>query len=474
MKRLYVLFHVVAGYQRISYVDSCLQEVQKRCVSITLKNLVDQILLCSSEGNYPSLSYLHGMGVPPQEFIPPGSESELKVLCKEVIEETLNSQLDQELLKVINSEESYKSKQILLKDIINSNVLERESIQFTCQVEEFTDTSESDIRLGVSDVDEVTHGFQRGSLVSLCGFTSHGKSTLAISCVYCNLKLGKKVLIFSLEVTPRLVMLQLFSRWLFEEKSLSVTSVELMSGDIQEKIKVRVVECRLEFNAWIKDKLVVLDETSITKFFVKDFAVVSDIYEQAFAQLGGLDLVVYDHFNQLELMFQDLGNVAIKSITSAGKTFRTLPVTVGCVQVNREGFKRARSRGGVFDLTSIGDLHEIERSSAYVVFMFTNSDCLLHSCLHIRPSYSRSKRHSLRTVWNVHCKGCFLPDWQKNKTACKLHIFSRHACRYPHSQFLSRKLCLLPASLFTVYRNYNLLDNCKKYITFAQWKRIGK
>lgn len=43
-------------------------------------------------------------------------------------------------------------------------------------------------------------------------------------------------------------------------------------------------------------------------------------------------------------------------------------------QCNRDGLKRATKRNGVYDVTAISDLNEVERASAYIVFLYTPED----------------------------------------------------------------------------------------------------
>ena len=77
-------------------------------------------------------------------------------------------------------------------------------------------------------------------------------------------------------------------------------------------------------------------------------------------------------------MFEDIGNVCIKTIQSVIKTYKNedgLPLFCGfAVQANREGWKRAKKRDGKYDLAAISDLNEVERSSTYVIFLYTTED----------------------------------------------------------------------------------------------------
>ena len=39
-----------------------------------------------------------------------------------------------------------------------------------------------------------------------------------------------------------------------------------------------------------------------------------------------------------------------------------------------QGESRARKRGGVYDIQAISDLNEVERTSTYIIFMYTSDD----------------------------------------------------------------------------------------------------
>lgn len=102
------------------------------------------------------------------------------------------------------------------------------------------------------------------------------------------------------------------------------------------------------------------------------------VLKKAEMRLGGLDFIVWDHVNQFDLMYEGIGNTCIKTIQSVIKTYKNqdgMPLFCGfAVQTNREGWKRAKKRDGKYDIAAISDLNEVERSSTYVVFLYTTED----------------------------------------------------------------------------------------------------
>jgi len=109
---------------------------------------------------------------------------------------------------------------------------------------------------------------------------------------------------------------------------------------------------------------------------MQDFRRISKLFKAAEKYLGGLDMVILDHVGQLELLYPECGNMILKQLTSAAKTYKNEKgekiSMIWAVQCNREGVRRATRRNGQYDLLAIGDLNEIERSSTYCVFLYTS------------------------------------------------------------------------------------------------------
>ena len=121
------------------------------------------------------------------------------------------------------------------------------------------------------------------------------------------------------------------------------------------------------FNDFVRGKLLIVDESVLSKEVVTDFKALNRLYKHFDAYLEGLDFVVYDHVNQLELMFKDLGNTALKTFTSSGKTFMNCQRSVSSNYLVRSNqivkvLKEQVREMGKYDLLAISDLNEIERS----------------------------------------------------------------------------------------------------------------
>jgi hypothetical protein len=163
---------------------------------------------------------------------------------------------------------------------------------------------------------------------------------------------------------------------MFEKKGLGVSldgiMNNMMDAQTAEIVKANEDDCRRE----LSENLLIIDENMITKKMMQDFRKISKLFKAAERKLGGLDMVVVDHVGQLELQYPEMGNIILRQLTSAAKTYKNEKgekiVMVWAVQCNREGNRRAIRREGQYDLQAIADLNEVERSSSYCVFLYTS------------------------------------------------------------------------------------------------------
>ena len=148
----------------------------------------------------------------------------------------------------------------------------------------------------------------------------------------------------SLEVHPSIVWMQLLSRFLYEEKGVEVKAQDLIQRTLTKEMKEIVDGYEIEFKDMFSG-LLICDESYLSTAIAKSPKLLKGFYKKCERTLGRIDFTVWDHVNQLDLMFADLGNTFIRTIQSAGKTYvnmSSLPIFTGfACQVNREGWKRA-------------------------------------------------------------------------------------------------------------------------------------
>lgn len=337
------------------------------------------ILDCASLGAYPSKQYFSDLGYEATNTTK--SASELALKAAHIIDAWRYESLRSTLFTAANSTTSFE----VLKDKVSNLVEQVEDSSEDYDLDAYDNTIDFKVEkkangfmLNISEIDTVTGGFQPGTVATLAAFTGHGKSTLAISAIYKNLKLGKSGVLASFEVTPKLALKQFYSRWLYEEKHLEISAKSMTDGSLDESQAKLVEQYQDEFNEFIKGKLFVVDEAILNKERLSDFKKLKRLFRNLETKVDSLDFIVYDHINQIDLIFKDMGNIFIRTLTSAGKTYVNKkginPVSIMCMQCNRDGMKRAARREGKYDLIALSDLNEGERSSFYCVFLYTSDD----------------------------------------------------------------------------------------------------
>lgn len=377
MQEIYNLLSLIAGTQPLEFVTSRLRSFLGLDLPDQTKSIIQHYISCSEEGGYPAPSYLQQFSLYSNTLPVIASEAELSVYINSVSKLLTNHSFRSQVIKALNSDDLVSE----LRTVMDSGSSTEVSYDFTNSVDDGTSVS-SDINSGVYEIDDITRGFIGGTVATFAAFTSHGKSTACVSAAYKNMKKGKTVCYFSLELPPMIVIKQFFVRWLYEEHNVICTFSDLLSDSMDAPTKTRVAALRPVFNDYIKDKLIILDESVLSKAFISDYRLIKSVYSDVADRLGGqLDIVIYDHVGQIELMHPDKGNSTLKNITSAGKTFTnpdgTLPVTLWACQTNRTGYERALRRQGKYDLLAIGDLNEVERSSSYVIFLFKENEAVV-------------------------------------------------------------------------------------------------
>lgn len=377
-----VFYYSIAGKKTNSTIDSIVETfISCDYIPAQDKKILKHIATVAENGNYPSADYFKTFYEKPQ--IQYKSIAEILTYSKTVVDFYKTQHIQKELIKAIN--DSTDSKTLVSK--VESVVLETDTKEVADDLDEYKPTlyssekgkpSTKGITLGIPEVDAETNGFQLGNIVSVCGFTGHGKSTLVNSMLFKNVLEGRKCVLVSLELAPALVWLMIQARYLYEVKGLQVTTTDLIQRRLTSEMEKKVESFDADFKNDICSNLLIVDESYFNKQTLLNYKLLAKKFKNIEENLSGLDVIAWDHVGQLELLFPECGNIIIKQIQSFTKTYLTKTgsniVTVFAVQCNREGEKRAKRREGVYDLQAIADLNEIERSSSYIVFMYTSDD----------------------------------------------------------------------------------------------------
>lgn len=376
-----VFYYSIQGKKTNQIIDDLIQSfLDSEYVPKTDKKILNHIQEVAVNGNYPTAEYFSIFY--PKAELTYRSLAEIKTYCKKTLDFYHKQAIEKKLIEAINDSQDVASLLTKVQEVGSQvNVVDEDEIG-SLQPKTYGALKSSElvkgINIGVKEIDEVTNGAQPGTVMSICAFTGHGKSTLVESVLFKNALEGNKCCLVSLELAPEIIWCQLEARYMNQVKGIQVTAQDLQFRKMPSDIEERVIAAEEDFKEELASNIVIIDEGFISKQIMLDYKSLSALMRQISAKLGGLNIIAFDHVGQLELMFPDCGNKMIKTIQSFTKTFKdsdgNRPISIMAVQANREGEKRARKRNGVYDLQAISELNEVERTSTYIVFMYTSDD----------------------------------------------------------------------------------------------------
>lgn len=376
-----IFYFSIANHKRNDVIDDLIQGfIDADYISSQDKLILKHALTVGSAGTYPTAEYFYSFYEKPAYVY--RSLSEIITYTKEVHDFYKKQSIQSSLIKAIN--DSNTSADLIQNVSVVVDITDSDS---DVDIDGFKPVLYSDsegkpevkgCNFGIPEIDQITNGVQPGNIASIAAFTGHGKSTMMVSLLFKNAHEGKKCCLMSIEVAPEIVWAQLQARYLYEVKGIQINAQDLLQKKLTKEAASKVKECDDDFKNEICSNIKILDETVLSKSIVTNYKALSKLFRTVDKSLGGLDIVAWDHVGQLELLFPNCGNEIIKQIQSSTKTFITSNgnkiVTLFAVQANREGEKRARKRSGVYDMQAIADLNEVERSSSYIMFMYTSDD----------------------------------------------------------------------------------------------------
>ena len=230
---------------------------------------------------------------------------------------------------------------------------------------------------GVKEVDELTSGFRSGLVVSVAAWTSHGKSMFLYNSAYLNGKNGDSIAIIALEIPKDMVWLILLCRHSYEYGNKAIPYERALKNQLSDSDSDHLFN-KVEVDFLKNFRIIVLGPEELPKPFTKES--VTSLYREVEELMGGLTGVIWDHvnlFKYLDPTGKLTGDHAIKLLTEVGVVYRTSEDTkIGtnfAVQVNRQGWRSAQRNEGRYTMLALSDFNEIERSSTYVLFLYSDS-----------------------------------------------------------------------------------------------------
>lgn len=349
------------------------------------RGLLEYTLECAAVGAYPPWDYYsrYYSVVPDHKY----NIGELGVAFRRVVEYYQRQRLVRQLMEVASTTDDSAGMVAKLREVLADSDGGSDDAEL---IERLTCWSYSDelkrplvegVKLGVPEIDDLTNGFRGGSVATIAGFTGSGKTISVLSTLYKAASKGKKCVYVSLELPVKDVWLMLEARFMYEAHGIRLNYTELLhhklSGDKQSK----VLSFEDDWKSTVAKNICIVDESFFPKEVFMDVESIRQRWALFEKVLGGLDLICLDHVGQLQLLYQErgvgLGNAIIVKLRQSIMTYLNgsgeLPALIFACQTNREGYDRACRHKGLYDLRAISDLNEVERSSAYVVFIFTEA-----------------------------------------------------------------------------------------------------
>lgn len=364
-----VFYYSIAGHKTNESINDLIEKfLDSEYIDKQDKKILRHSLDVAKEGRYPSSDYYEQF-YEKSELVYRGL-ADIKFYCKKALQFYHRQQLTSQLVSAINETEGVSDLQEKVSGLIDFRSEDEEPKDTKSFLYCSHDEKVEGIKSGVSELDEVTYGFQPGTMAFISAFTAEGKSTFCNSIVFKNLLEGKKCCILSLELAPDLLWLMFEARYMFQVKGISVTTQDFIMHKVPSDLEEMVKKYEDDFKSDIMDNLVIIDESEVTKQMLLNYRSLELKLRDISDRLGGLDILVVDHVGQFELMFPDQGNNIIKSFQSVIKTYKdqrgVKPVGIFAVQANRDGKRRATKRNGVYDIQAISDLNECASSRTAV------------------------------------------------------------------------------------------------------------
>ena len=232
------------------------------------------------------------------------------------------------------------------------------------------------------DLDKLTGGITPGQVCTILGAPGSMKTTYSSNIAYNALKQGKNVLYLSLEEPA----MQLFSKWL--SRCSVDTNTPIPQKDIvlrtldKDQKEVLVNKVYKQINSY-PGKLFILDEQQIPDYSIATLETkFKEVDKDAREKTGhGIDLLVVDHIQLLKFSLPDRDTIATINFyvsffrrQSLSWLHEKRPISVILLsQANRTGYEYAQKHDGLYQIQHVAEASEIERASAYIISVYTDS-----------------------------------------------------------------------------------------------------
>lgn len=238
--------------------------------------------------------------------------------------------------------------------------------------------SKGGVKLGIEEIDQSIVDFESGTCIVIAGFVGNFKTTMALSSSVFNATQGRSSGILTLETPPQILKTQLISSFSFSPSwSGDPIPFQPMLKDLlspEDKEKVPALEAAYRE---MPGKVHVFSTSEVRGSLFQALPTAAEQLADS-----GVKIMYIDHAQLLKYYFptQDgisavdryvkkMTDVAVK-LDSRGYDFRICFLS----QINREGYRKALRKSGIYDLTCLAEYNELERSAAYVITLFATDE----------------------------------------------------------------------------------------------------
>ena len=269
-------------------------------------------------------------------------------------------------------------------------------------------------------LDELTGGIVSGTICTLAGAPGSMKTTLSLNICYNAIKKGKNVVYFSLEETPLRLFEKLLSRVSVDvgiPLSVSDISQDKLSDTEKDELFNKVLPYlnNLSGNLYIigEEDLVNYETITIEKKLKEiDELAKKQTLEKTEEENHGIDLVVVDYIQLLKYASSEKDefsviNMYVSFFRRQALSFLNEKREVAIIllsQVNREGVAYAQKHNGEYKMQHIAEASELERSSTYIISVFTDATTQISKLLKMGAVKLRNAALPMDTI-NVFADG---------------------------------------------------------------------
>lgn len=369
-------------------VEKTLNSYIKLCKSLDKKPSIDLL-----KQKFPQLSFVDNLG----ENLKPVSYERLEEMIILDMDNLRNIDNGQRLMSMsakVGSEGLTTDVVSELTDIAANEKMSTKYVDIFDALKDIyiNDVSVKGIPTGIPEIDKRTGGLQTGTLNTLAGFAGAGKTTAAVNIAYNALEEGKNVCYLTLEV-PKVFMYYNFgSRHSFSTKfKTPISHSAVKKNSLSEKeMDYFFDEVLKDFHDSFGNHLYIVDESDFANYEFKSLEdklrEIDKLCEKATG--SGLDFVIVDQAQLLKFGggISKAGNET-SVINMYVSFFRQQAISflhtkrTCCVlmlsQFNREGFRTANKKDGVYSLIDLAEANELERASSMVISIYSNEELKL-------------------------------------------------------------------------------------------------